>query len=289
MVKRPNRAVLSEALDEFRDAMRLFIVRGLRRIRGKPIEKVIYDSLAPNRANQFQINLRNNDSTLGSAIDIGDFPDIIGKNYQGVFSPQFRGDTPIESLLHIIRHARNQVSHPSDTDLDTEYTRVVLYHIIEVLDKIDAIEAKASVERRRDTLCREQALASLQDTSSAPEQRHAQTDVPLPRPSRRLPISLRFIVTLPDGERIEQDTISATFVAVIEKLGIEKVKACNIERFYVPIVDTVKHEKYTQVQLGPYYILTAQDRQDKRRDLLKIAAALGIELKVEMPSRNEVV
>ena len=54
MVKRPNRAVLREALDEFRDAMRLFIVRGMRRIRGKPIEKVIYDSLAPNRANQFR-------------------------------------------------------------------------------------------------------------------------------------------------------------------------------------------------------------------------------------------
>lgn len=78
MVKRPNRAVLSEALDEFRDAMRLFIVRGMRRIRGKPIEKVIYDSLPPNRANQFQTNLRNSD-TLGSAIDIGDFPDIISK------------------------------------------------------------------------------------------------------------------------------------------------------------------------------------------------------------------
>lgn len=289
VVKRPNKTVLIEALDEFRDAMRPFIVRGMRRIRGKPIEKVIYDSLAPNRANRFQTNLRNNDSTLGSAIDIGDFPDIIGTNYQGIFSPQFRGDTPIKSLLHIIRHARNQVSHPSDTDLDTEYTRVVLYHIIEVLDKINAIEAKASVERRRDTLCREQALASLQDTSSAPEQRHTQTNVPPPRPSRRPSISLRFIVTVPDGERIERDTISATFVAVIEKLGIERVKACNIERFYVPIVDTVKHEKHTQVQSGPYYILTAQDRQDKKRDLLKIAAALGIELKVEMPSRNEVV
>jgi len=73
--------VLSEALDEFRDAMRLFIARGMRRIRRKPIEKVIYDALPPNRANQFQINLRNVGS-LRSAIDIGDFPDIISKNYQ---------------------------------------------------------------------------------------------------------------------------------------------------------------------------------------------------------------
>lgn len=177
MVKRPNQTVLWEALDEFRDAMRLFIVRGMRRIRGKPIEKVIYDSLAPNRANQFQTNLRNNDSTLRSAIDIGDSPDIIGRNYQGVFSSQFRGEpfrgdmSVVQSVLHIIRHARNQVSHPPlDKDLDTEYTRVVLYHIIEVLDKINA-EAKASVERRRDTPSRQQALAFLKNTGSVPNQK----------------------------------------------------------------------------------------------------------------------
>ena len=205
MVKRPNRTVLNKALDEFRDAMRLFIVRGMRRIRGKPIERVICDSLLPNRANQFQTSLQNGD-TLGSAIDIGDFPDIIGGNWQYVFGRQFRGDmggmNVVQSLLHIIRHARNKAAHPSDTDLDTEYTRVALYHIIEVLDKIDATEAKASIERRRDTLIREQALASLKNTGSTPKQKpeQSQTDVPPPRPSRRPSIPLRFIVTLPDGK-----------------------------------------------------------------------------------------
>lgn len=291
MVKRPNQNVLREALDDFQDAMRLFIVRGMRRIRWKPIERVIYDSLERNRANQFQTHLRNG-GTLKSAIDIGDFPDIIGKNWQDVFGPQLRGDlNVVQSLLHIIRHARNKVAHPSDADVEIEYTRVVLYHIIEILDKIGALEAKASVERRRDTLCREQALASLKNTGSVPKQmvEQAQTDVPPPSPSRRPSTFLRFIVTMPDGERIDQDTISATFVAVLEALGIEKVRTCNIERFYVPIVDTVKHPKHTQVQSGPYYILTAQDRQDKRRDLLKIAAALGVELKIEMPPKNEVV
>lgn len=290
MVKRPNQNVLREALDDFRDAMRLFIVRGMRRIRWKPIERVIYDSLERNRANQFQTHLRNG-GTLKGAIDIGDFPDIIGENWQDVFGPQLRGDRHVvQSLLHIIRHARNKVAHPSDADVETEYTRVVLYHIIEVLNKIDAPEAKASVERLHDTLSREQALASLQNTGSAPEQKakQAQTDVP-PLPSSRRPSTfLRFIVAMPDGEKIERDTISATFVAVIEALGIETVRACHIERFYVPIVDTVKHPKHTQVPSGPYYILTAQDRQDKRRDLLKIADALGVELKVEMPPRNEV-
>ena len=35
MVKRPNRAVLNDALDEYRDAMRPFIVRAMKRVKGK--------------------------------------------------------------------------------------------------------------------------------------------------------------------------------------------------------------------------------------------------------------
>ena len=46
MVKRPNQAVLIEALDEFRDAMRLFIVRIMRRIWEKP-SKMQFMSLCP--------------------------------------------------------------------------------------------------------------------------------------------------------------------------------------------------------------------------------------------------
>ena len=44
MMKRPNRAVLNDALDEFRDAMRRFVVRGMRRVRGKTVEDAIYES-----------------------------------------------------------------------------------------------------------------------------------------------------------------------------------------------------------------------------------------------------
>ena len=51
---------------------------------------------------------------------------------------------------YIITQARNKASHPSDEDLETEYVRVVLYHIVDVLGKINAPEAKARVERKRD-------------------------------------------------------------------------------------------------------------------------------------------
>lgn len=151
MIKRPNRTVLNEALDEFRDAMRLFVVRGMRRVKGKNIEDAICESLSRKQASQFNRNLQNNGS-IESAIDIGDFPNLISRNWRQVFSQQFGGDMNVQSLLHIITQARNKAAHPSDEDLDTEYTRVALYHIVDVLDKINASEAKKKVEEYREKL-----------------------------------------------------------------------------------------------------------------------------------------
>ena len=151
MIKRPNRTVLNEALDEFRDAMRPFVVRGMRRVRGKTVEDAIYDSLSPNQASQFNTNLQNNGS-IEDAIDIGDFPNLVCRNWRHVFSQQFGDDMNVQSLLYIIKQARNRASHPSTEDLDTEYTRVALYHIVDVLDKINAPEGKKKVEEYREKL-----------------------------------------------------------------------------------------------------------------------------------------
>ena len=152
MIKRPNRAVLSDALDEYRDAMRSFIVHAMKRIKGKGIEKAIYDSLSRRRADEFKRHLLNNGYNVEGAIDIGDFPNLIRRNWGHVFSQQFGGDMNIQNLLHFIAKARNEVSHPGTEDLDAKYTSVVLYHIVDVLGKINAPEAKASVEKGCDKL-----------------------------------------------------------------------------------------------------------------------------------------
>lgn len=152
MIKRPNRAVLSDALDEYRDAMRPFIVRAMRRIKGKTIENAIYDCLSPQQSNQFNTNLQNNGGSIEGAIDIGDFPNLICRNWRQVFGQQFGNDLNVQSLLYIIKQARNKASHPSEADLDIEYVRVALYHIADVLDKINAHEAKSKVESGRDKL-----------------------------------------------------------------------------------------------------------------------------------------
>ena len=142
MVKRPNKSVLIDALDEYRDAMRPFIVRAMKRIKGKGIEDAIYDSLSRRQAGEFERRLLNNGYNVEGTIDIGDFPNLISRNWGHVFSQQFSGDMNIQNLLYIIARARNKVSHPDTEDLDAEYTSVVLYHIVEVLGEINAQERK---------------------------------------------------------------------------------------------------------------------------------------------------
>ena len=150
-IERPNRAVLSDALDLFRDVMRPFIINALKRVRGKNVEDAIYDALSSYQANEFRHRLQVNGGNVEAAIDIGYFPNLVRRNWKReVFGDQFTSDMTVQDKLRIIAQARNHVSHPETDDLDPEYTRVSLYHIAEVLGKINASEAKGKVEKLRD-------------------------------------------------------------------------------------------------------------------------------------------
>ena len=150
-IERPHRDVLNKALDIYRDAMRPFIIRSLKQIKGKRLEDAICDVLSEKQVNDFKQNLQNNGGNIQAAIDIGDFPNLISRNWRGeVFGRQFGGDMTVQNLLYLITQARNHVMHPSTEDLDAEYTRVSLFHISDVLGRINAAEAKAEVEKLRD-------------------------------------------------------------------------------------------------------------------------------------------
>lgn len=108
---------------------------------------------------------------------------------------------------------------------------------------------------------------------------------PVPDPKSKRSIQwTKLVVTMPDGERIERSLIRDTFVEVIEKLGIEKVKACGLSRRGIPLIATSEYPNCSQRRSGSYYILADTLTVDKRRDLLKIAKSLGLEdkLKVEI-------
>ena len=106
---------------------------------------------------------------------------------------------------------------------------------------------------------------------------------PAPDPKPKRPLQwTKLVVTMPDGEIVECSKIKDTFVAVIEKLGVEKVAALDIIRRKIPRVSASEYPGRSQRQSGAYYIYTGGSTKEKRHDLLKIAEGLGIELKVEI-------
>ena len=172
-VDRPNRQALNKALDIFRDAMRPFIVRNLRSVPGQQAEDLILNALNPNQAAQVQHNLRRGSGNIEAALDIGDFPQIITRNWPQAFGRRFSNDRSVQSKIWLIKESRDQVAHPGLQDLDTEYTRAHLFHIAEVLGLINQPGQRQAVETIRDQLL---ATDGLSDAPEREPVRPAATD-----------------------------------------------------------------------------------------------------------------
>ena len=153
---RPNRDALSDALDIYRDAMRPFIVRYLKQVKGRRVSDVISDSLNDRQAEQFRQTLAQGNS-VEDAIDINDFPNLVSRQWHAVFGRVFKEDKTVQSLLWMIVTVRNEVAHPNTRDMDAEYARSRLYDIGDVLGRINASDAKREVEGIRDRLVSESA------------------------------------------------------------------------------------------------------------------------------------
>ena len=92
----------------------------------------------------------------------------------------------------------------------------------------------------------------------------------------------RISVTMSDGEVIERKNGLTTFIEVIEKIGIERVKELNLIRNTIPLISTSKDPTHAQHQLGEYYIVKRMSTKNKKRILDRIAKELQIDLKVEI-------
>ena len=153
MTKYPNREALRKAHDIYRDAMRRFIIRCLKRIQGIAAEELIRDSLDDHGIEQFEQDLRSNGS-IEAAIDIKHFPHIIGKywNRPRGFSQEFGFNSKVQHKTGTIVEARNFWAHPGVEDVDLAHTQANLTFVAEVLGEINDQEAKREVEDIRDQL-----------------------------------------------------------------------------------------------------------------------------------------
>ncbi len=166
VTERPNRDALDKALDIYRDAMRPFIAQTLDRVPGRQAEDLIAKALDDDQANGFRQTLRERKGNLRASINAGDFPQIIGYNWHGVFSQELPANLDVQSKTGIIKEAYEKVRHADPQDLETERTCVYLFHIAEVLDLIGRSEEKREVESVKDQVLA--ASASREGTGERP-------------------------------------------------------------------------------------------------------------------------
>ena len=103
--------------------------------------------------------------------------------------------------------------------------------------------------------------------------------------TRRIEYTL--VVTMPDGERIESKKPTDTFVTVIEKIGVEKVRDLNISAVGVsknravplPLISPYS-DPHTQRKSGSYFIAVGNSTLQKKKWLKEIASQLGLKMKV---------
>ncbi len=151
MTDRPNRTALIGALDIYRDVMRKFIVRSLRRVPGRSVEDCIKSALLDSQYNQFEQNLRDG-RDAGEAIDIGDFPQLVKNYWRDAFRDAFKLDSqPLDTMRSIVK-ARNDAVHPSSEDMALEYVTDHLRNIADVLVAINEPEKGKDVECIRENI-----------------------------------------------------------------------------------------------------------------------------------------
>ena len=154
MTKYPNREALRKAHDIYRDAMREFIIRCLKRIQGATVEELVRDSLDDHGTEQFEQDLQRGNGSIEAAIDISNFPNIIGRYWKRPrgFSQEFGFNSKIQYKTGTIVEGRNLWAHPGVEDLDSDRTQADLTYIAEVLGEMKDKEAKEAVEDIRDRL-----------------------------------------------------------------------------------------------------------------------------------------
>ena len=135
----PKQNAFQQGVDIYRDAMRDFIVRCMRKKRGVSLKEGIRSSLVDRQLPHFDESLRNNGNDVKSAIDTGFIPLIVGRNWNDVFQHEFKNARTVRSNISVITQNRNDLlGHaPDGDDADVAKVETGLQLISEVMASIN--------------------------------------------------------------------------------------------------------------------------------------------------------
>ena len=123
-----------------------------------------------------------------------------------------------------------------------------------------------------------------QDDIPEPDQDRSEPDLRQDEAMRRRsyppggPIGVTMFGTESGPEQIRLSLGAETFVEVIEKIGIERVKDLGIVCRRVPLIDTTNHQGISQRKSGRYFVVTSSSTPTKIKQLNTIADQLDEDL-----------
>ena len=141
--KYPNRDALYAAHTTYRDAMRRFISRVLKKDHDTSLEELIRRVAPSDLDNALKLY-----NEIEAAIDIQNFPDFIITYWNDpvFFSKEFNADSMVRTDTETIKKGRKLWAHPGLEDTAPENTRTLLSLISKVLGEIHELDEKRKVE-----------------------------------------------------------------------------------------------------------------------------------------------
>ena len=95
----------------------------------------------------------------------------------------------------------------------------------------------------------------------------------------------KLAVTFEDGTRFDYPIAANTLTAVIEKVGVERVKQIGLTVSGVPLVSRSNPRNLNSRKCQGHYVMTPTATDHKARQIKEIARQLGIKLRVEVVPR----
>lgn len=152
--KYPNRDALYAGYTIYRDPMRRFIIRCLKKHPDAKPEELISKVLTRKSDKPDEPIILSNEIEATEAIDIGDFPDMVTEYWKDVvsFSEEFEADSTVRTDMETIRQGRKLWAHPKLEDVDPGKTQTLLSLISKVLGEINEPNEKRKIEAIRNQL-----------------------------------------------------------------------------------------------------------------------------------------
>jgi len=90
-------------------------------------------------------------------------------------------------------------------------------------------------------------------------------------------------VKFPDGTVFFEKTAVNTFIATLQKIGLQRVSALGLQCNNYPLVSKIKAPaEYNQTVTDGYWVMTHSSTEGKRKQLYDIATGLKVDLKVDV-------